>query len=172
MRKFFRKNLASGDYTVMRIQKGTVPMEKFEEEQVWRRVLGNEEESPEGMDLRALLLSAMEAAAAYRQLSELVAGKQKERVRRLYEGEQANIACLRGMHRLSSGTVMKPKAMRVAGEPAAKLLEKCYHRTKQAMTEYTARTVDREFGAVFQKMADREREHCVLITELLGELGR
>lgn len=150
-------------------------MEQFDtdlEQRVWQRVRGSGGEQPERMDLRALMLAAMENAAAFRQLTGMLAGKPRERAKRLHEGEQRNIACLKGIHLLSTGAPMKPKAMQIPGEPAGKLLEKCYHRTKRAMTEYTARTVDGEFGAVFQTMADRQREHCAMIAELLGELGR
>ena len=150
-------------------------MEQFDgnmEQRVWQRVRGGSAEQPERMDLRALMLSAMENAAAYRQLSGMLTGRLRERAKGLLEGEQANIACLKGIHLLSTGAAMKPKAMNLPSAPAGKLLEKCFHRSRRAMVEYTSRTVDGEFGAVFQKMADREREHGAVIAELLGELGR
>ena len=39
-----------------------------------------------------------------------------------------------------------------------------------SMAEYTARSADPEYGAVYQKMAQREGEHCCLIAQILGNL--
>jgi hypothetical protein len=38
------------------------------------------------------------------------------------------------------------------------------------MTEYLARSADGEFGVVFEKLAKREGDHCILIARLLGTL--
>ena len=147
-------------------------MEKMDpnmERQVWVRVFARPQEPPRD-DLRALMLLSMEQAAAYRQLANMLTGRARERARQLYEGEQANLACLKGMRMLSGIPGERAKSMNLPREPAEKLLEKCYHRCRRGLTEYTARTVDGEFGAVFQKMAQREGEHCALIAELLGTL--
>ena len=53
-------------------------------------------------------------------------------------------------------------------EPAAKALERRYHCARRAVTEYTARTVDGDFGIVFQHLTDLSREECVLLSRLLG----
>ena len=147
-------------------------MENFDpsvEQQVWQRVLAQPEQ-PQRDDLRGLQLSAAELAAAYRHLANTLTGRDREQAKRLYEGERANIACLRGMRVLSGAAGVKPKTMNASKEPAGKLLEKCYHRTRRAMAEYTARSVDGEFGEAFRKMARREGEHCAMIAELLGNI--
>ena len=41
-----------------------------------------------------------------------------------------------------------------------------------AVTDYTARTVDGDFGVVFQHLADLSREECVLLARLLGNRRR
>lgn len=142
-------------------------MEKDTERQVWQRVLG-QQTLPGREDLRALELAAGETAAACRHLMKLVKG---ERIRSLAAGAQTNAACLRGMRRLSGEAVQKRRAIAPPAGTAEKLLQWCYYQTRRAMVEYTARAGDPEFGAVFQEMADREREHCAWIAEMLGELG-
>lgn len=140
------------------------------EQRVWGRVMGKQEPQPEREDLRSLMLAALEAAAAYRYLANALSGKHRERMKGLYEKEQANIACLRGMQ-LLSGANLRSAAMSAPKEAHRKALEKSYHRARRALTEYTARTVDSEFGAVFQSMADREREGLAVLAEVLGSLA-
>lgn len=143
-------------------------MNRNTEQQVWQRVFAQLQAQPGQEDLRMLALSAMELAAGHRLLTGLLTGSAREQAVRLWEEELANIACLKGMQRLSGGAEVTGRMPNAPKEPARRLLEKSYHRTRRAVTEYTARLADPEFGAVFQKMADREREHCAVIAELLG----
>lgn len=144
-------------------------LDRNTEQQVWKRVFAQPQIQSEREDLRLLVLYAMELSAGYRRLAGILTGRDKERLRHLWEGEEANIACLRGIHRLSGGTEEMVKPLSAPNEPARKALEKSYHRTRRALTEYTARLADSEFGMVFQKMADRERDHCAILAELLGK---
>ena len=95
-------------------------------------------------------LEAMEAAAVYRKLAGQFSGRGREQLRHLHDMQMEILACL-------------PE------EPAAKALEKRYHCARRAVTEYTVRTVDGDFGIVFQHLADLSREECVLLARLLGE---
>ncbi|MDD5863766.1 MAG: hypothetical protein PUD80_03895 [Firmicutes bacterium] len=140
-------------------------MDQNVEKQVWQRVLG-QAENPR-RDLRALELEALEAAAVYRSLSGVFTGRSREQVRQLYDGQMETVVCLRGIGRLSGG-VGKAAQISAPEEPVGKALEKRFHCARRAMTEYTARTVDGEFGAVFQHLADLSRRECVLLAELLG----
>ena len=76
---------------------------------------------------------------------------------------------VRVVRRLSGGGGGKTAQIAVPEEPAAKALEKRYHCARRAVTEYTVRTVDGDFGIVFQHLADLSREECVLLARLLGE---
>jgi len=143
-------------------------MENRNVEQVWQRVFAGAPAKRE--DFRGLLMAAMELAALHRQLTQVLTGSPRERAKRLLEGEQTNVSSLRGMQLLSGGGMPSPKALTAPKEPARKMLEKSYHLTRRALTEYTARLADPEFGAVFGVMADRERQHCAQIAATLGEL--
>ena len=137
------------------------------EQQVWDRVFARPVE-PQGEDLRGMLLAAMELAAGYRYLADVLTGKARERVKQLYEGEKSNIACLKGVGMLSGKGEEVLKIWNPSKESVRKVLERSYHRTRRAMVEYTSRSADAEFGAVFQRMAEREGRHCALLAELLG----
>ena len=135
-------------------------MNRDVEQQVWQRVLG-QPEPPRG-SLRPMELEAMEAAAVYRKLSGQFSGKGREQLRHLYDMQMEMLACLRGIGRLSGCGGGKNAQIALPEEPAAKALE------RRAVTEYTARTVDGDFGIVFQHLADLSREECVLLSRLLG----
>lgn len=140
------------------------------EAQVWQRVRATAEEPPRS-DLRQLQREAMELAAIYRNLVAQFTGRQQEQARRLYLGEKANAQALAGIGLLSRQQGEALKLWQPGKEPAGKVLERCYHRTRRCMTEYLARSAEPEFGSVFRVLADREGEHCAVIAELLGSLG-
>ena len=139
------------------------------EQQVWQRVRANREEMP-GRDLLQLQREAMELAAIYRNLSTRMTGRQQELVKRLWAGARANGEALAGIRMLSGQNAEQLKLWQPGKEETKKLLQQCYHRTRRCMTEYLARSVDGEVGVVFDGMARREGEHCLLIAQLLGGL--
>lgn len=147
-------------------------MEEFEktaEQAVWQRVFARQEEA-QGTQLRDLQRTAQELASGYRTLAGTLTGRGKELARELYEGESRIFASLRGLGILSGGGEEVLKTWNPARESPRKLLEKCYHRTRRCQIEYMARSAEGEWGVVFQILADRAREQCARITELLGSL--
>lgn len=139
------------------------------EQKVWQRVRANREEMP-GNDLLQLQREAMELAALYRNLASRMTGRQQELVKRLWAGEQANGEALAGIRMLSRHGGEQLKLWQPEKEAPKKLLERCYHRTRRCMTEYLARSADGETGVVFEHLAKREGEHCLLLAQLLGGL--
>ena len=138
------------------------------EKRVWQRVLGAQEAAPEP-EQKQLLLDAMEMAAAYGYLLKNTGEKTRALLRQLLEGEEANIACLKGIARLRrqelQGKVLPPPK-----EPARKILEKCYHRSRRASIAFMAQSVGGEFGEVYRSMANREGQHCLWLAQLMGML--
>lgn len=137
---------------------------------VWQRVQGRQE--PVGEDLRPLMQTVQELAAAYRRLAGQTSGRSRELLRRLHEGQMANLACLRGIQILRGGPMPKGNTLPMGKEGTGKALEKCYHRSRRLAGEYTARSTEMEFGGVFYEMAERERKQCALAAEAIGEMGR
>ena len=68
-------------------------MNRDVEQQVWQRVLG-QQEPPRG-NLRPMELEEMEAAAVYRKLSGQFSGKGREQLRQLHDMQLEMLACLR-----------------------------------------------------------------------------
>ena len=113
---------------------------------------------------------AMELASIYRNLATQLAGKLRELAQKLYLGEKANAAALAGIGVLTRQGGENLKLWQPEKELPRKTLERCYYRTRRCMTAYMARSAEGEFGIVFQRLSEREGEHCVVIAELLGNL--
>ena len=141
------------------------------EQQVWQRVRQTQDRIQENT-LAQLQRETMELAAAYRMLGAQFTGNPREQALRLYRGENANAAALAGLGILSRHEGERLKHWQPGKESARKVLERCYHRTRRCLTEYMARSADGEYGIVFQKLAEREGEHCAIIAELLGTIER
>ena len=135
-------------------------METNRETQVWQRVGAPPNSGQSPQELRILLQNAGERVSLFRSLS-----GQTSRSREL---ELGNIACLKGMLAFS-GQDTKVPVRNLPPAPARQSLIRGYYLAKKAAAEYTARSVDPEFGIVYQQMAGREAIICALVTQLLGE---
>lgn len=137
------------------------------ENAVWQRVFAGQS-SPPPRELEQLVWECADLAARYGLLMERSSGKQRELLRQLREGEQANLAALLGILRLARRAMAPPTPLAGKREPPARVLEGCWHRTRRCLVEYAARAAEPEFGPVFRSLADREAEHCALLVRLLG----
>ena len=136
--------------------------------QVWQRVREGREQ-PQGLDLRALELAEGENQGAYQRLAGRLGGKQRQGVMNLWERSRENGAILRGIRALTGAAPMEEKPQPVGKEPTGALLRGCYHRTRQLMVEYTARSMEGEAGCVFQALAQRAQADCLEIALILGQ---
>ena len=149
-------------------------MEKFDSEmqqRVWKRVRG-EAQTPPPLGLQGLAAAEQNEAAVYLMLSRQLQGKEKATLRKLFEQEQAHAAILRGMHTVMTGQRISPRTLPPEPQTPELTLRKCYARKLKVLAEYESRTDDREYGAVFLRLAQQEREHCTMILEILGDLKR
>ena len=138
--------------------------------EVWQRVQGNPPVSRPEEGLLALILREAEDADIYLQLSRRLSGKAGAMLGKMYQQEQAHLACLRGIYILTTGkraAVSLPKRQPDAPE---RLLRRCYGQEMRCIAQYDQRSSDPEYGQVFAKLAEQEREHCRMILELLGGL--
>ena len=140
-------------------------MEESRESDIWQRVMAQPTvgAAPDG-----LLRESAALAAVYRRLSGTLAGRSKLLVQKLAETEQANTACLRGILTLSGAATEQVKHWEPGKGNTRKLLQSCYHRTRRCQAEYTACSLEPEFGEVYRNLAARAGEQCVRIAELLG----
>lgn len=141
-----------------------------QEQKIWQRVAGGMRQ--ENSDIRPLLLAAAEGVAAYRQLSGLLTGRSRERMRGLLATAQRSLEALKGIQTMSGHPAGALRTVPVPKESPRRLLERSFHRSLRQMTEYTARALDPEYGVVYQMLADREREAAAVLAELIGGLEK
>lgn len=135
---------------------------------VWQRVQGTQQPREQG--LLELISGELTNGSTYLQLSRQFQGKPAQRLRQLTEQTQDHAACLKGIYTLLAGNRPMAQAMPVPREKADMMLRRCYGRAMRCLAAYEARSTDPEYGPVFARLADREREHCRLLLELLGKL--
>ena len=133
---------------------------------VWQRVKGEPESKEKG--LLALIAQEWTDAATYLQLSRRMTGKDSAVLRKMYEQEQSHTACLKGIYTLITGMHPTVRSLPVSQGDIETVLRRCYGREMQCLAQYEARRSDPEYGQVFARLADQEREHCRLLLELLG----
>ena len=139
---------------------------------VWQRVQAAP--APEQKDcrednLKELILNEWASAATYAQLARQLQPKEGAVLQRLSREEHAHGACLRGMYNLKSGEKCPVHMPKLAEEPAEMTLRRCYGLEMRTLKAYEAKCDDPEYGHVFARLAEQEREHCVA---LLGVIGR
>ena len=144
-------------------------MDKFREQQVWQRV-HPPEKSSQRQNLRALALAAGENEAAYRRLAGVLPGALREQAQGLLRQSRMEIATLSGLHRLSTGAALGFKPQPLPDGVPRELVQSSFYRSCRALTEYTARSAEPEFGPVFREMADAAQKRCAQLAQLMGQL--
>ena len=151
-------------------------MEKYDAQKaarVWERVHAGMASTPETDSLLRLIAEEWTDAATYLHLSRKLQGKKEAAVlRRLFEEEQTHAACLKGIYTLITGQRPVTHTPHPATEPLDATLRRCYGREMRCLAEYEQRTADREYGPVFSRLAQQEREHCSAILQLIGTLQK
>ena len=110
-------------------------------------------------------------AAVYLSLSRRVQGNHSAILRKMGQEEQAHMACLKGIYTLQgTGRPEVPAPQPMEKAPVSTMLRRCYGREMRCLARYEARASDPEYGQIFARMAQQEKEHCRLILELLGTL--
>ena len=139
--------------------------------QVWQRVQSTAPAliAPD-QGLLELIANEWQDAATYLQLSRRFQGKQSALLRTLFQQEQSHTACLKGIYTLVTGKHPKIATVQPPQESTEVLLRKCYGREMRRLAQYEKRVEDPEYGQVFAKLAQQERDHCRIILELLGSL--
>ena len=140
--------------------------------QVWQRVTGNITPQLDTRELLELITEEWADASTYLHLSRYFQGKESGILRKLSEQEQAHTACLKGIYTLITGSPPKVRTIAPPQEPLMQILRHCYGREMHCLAQYEARMHDPEYGQVFSKLAEQEREHCRLVLELIGNLKR
>lgn len=150
-------------------------MEKIDNKkaaQVWQRVTGSNHPAHNTQELLELITEEWADASTYLHLSRHFQGKESGVLRKMSEQEQAHTACLKGIYTLITGSAPKVRTPPPPQEPPMQILRRCYGREMHCLAQYEAKCTDPEYGQVFARLVDQEREHCRLILELIGNLKR
>lgn len=140
---------------------------------VWERVQAAPQvERDPGQDLPMLIAQEWKSAATYLHLSRRFQGRESRLLRQMFQEEQSHAACLRGIYTLITGQRASVKAPPVSQEPVTVILRRCYGEEMRALAEYEQWSNHREYGPVFARLVQQEREHCRILLEILGSLKR
>ena len=144
--------------------------DKAKAARVWQRVQGENAVNPL-QGLTGMIAEEWADAAIYLALSRRVQGNAAAILRKMGQEEQAHMACLKGIYTLQgTGRPDVPPPPPVDHAPVATMLRRCYGREMRCLAQYESRADHPEYGQVFARMAQQEREHCRQILELLGSL--
>ncbi len=137
---------------------------------VWQRVQNAAPEDPV-RGLAGMIAEEWADAAMYLTLSQRVQGRASSVLKKMGQEEQTHMACLKGMYTmLGAGRPDIPAPHSPERVPIGVLLRRCYGREMRALAQYEARASDPEYGQIFARMAQQERDHCRQILEILGSL--
>ena len=137
---------------------------------VWQRVQGTTQ--PSDRELLAMLAREWTKATTYLQLSRQFSGKESAALRRLYDQAQAHTACLKGIYTLITGVRPTVKALPLTGQEPEAVLRRLYGLLMQSLADYEALSPTAEYGPVFARLADREKDSCRAVLEVIGNLKR
>ena len=140
---------------------------------VWQRVQDSKPApKPERLEnLRELIMNEWEAAATDRNLARQLPQQEAAVLQRLSREEHHHGACLRGMYSLVTGEKCEVHNPVPRQEPVERTLRRCYGLEMRSLKEYEAHAEDPEYGHVFSRIAQQEREHCMTLLGLIGSLG-
>lgn len=137
-----------------------------EQVKIWQRVRG--EVPPVTDGLPGLAAGALARAALYSTLARQVQGPGRSILQQLQEEEQHCARCLKGIHRMVTGSVMQVSPVPATADKYETALRKCYGQALKALAFCENRAYDREFGPVFAMLATKMRTNCCKLAELLG----
>lgn len=133
----------------------------------WQR--GRSEESP-GAGLQQLVAVQLELMGVYARLSKMFQGREREMLVSLRGQCMEQVRCLRGIHRMITGTALNTAAVPPPEERVEAALRRCYGKALRQISAYESRLQQPEYGCVYEHMLREEKNHCWTLTRLMGRL--
>jgi len=147
-------------------------VDKQMEKRVWQRVQSRQEPAipPARQEsLKPWVLAAQETTAVLRSLQLQLIGKQWEGLRRLEADSTRMVQALRGVCQMQGETV-RLNPVPTPKEMPRRALEKSFHRTRRLREEMAKRSLDTEYGIVFQSLGRKCEDLCAALAEMIGRL--
>lgn len=141
---------------------------------VWQRVQESSENKQRdlGGKLREMIMNEWLCGASYLTLARQMGQREAAIAQRLAREEQNHTACLRGIYNLITGETAPARWPQPAAEAPGTALRRCYGSHMRSLKEYEALSSDPEYGPVFARLAQQERDQCRTVLELIGSIGR
>ena len=137
---------------------------------VWDRVQNAAVPAGDAQSILNLIAEEMLDAASYARLAKRLPPPLAAIARQISQQEQSHISCLKGIYTLITGRKAIVPPPTVSDDPPDILLRRCYGREMRCLAQYESRADHPEYGQIFARMAQQEREHCRQILEILGSL--
>ena len=137
---------------------------------VWDRVQNAAVPTGDAPAILNLIEEELVDAAAYLRLARKLPPPQATIARQLAQQEQSHAVCLKGIYTLITGRKAMVPQPALSDDPPEVVLRRCYGREMRCLAQYESRANHPEYGQIFARMAQQEREHCRLLLELLGNL--
>ena len=135
---------------------------------VWNRVQGHSEME----NLPELIGQEWLDAVTYLTLSRRFQGRDSQLLRQLAQQEQDHVACLRGLYTLQNGRRPAVSTPQIPKEDTEQLLRRSYGSHMHRLARYEAKKADPEYGQIFSRLADQERDQCQKILAFLGRMKK
>ncbi len=148
-------------------------MEKYDAQKaarVWQRVQAEQPRSATAVELQEMIEEEWLDGSVYAQLARQFQGPIREKLQKMAKDEQTHGACLKGIYTLTTGGHPAMKPRQIPPESPQIILRRCYGREMRSLARYEAKSGDPQYGQVFRRLAEQEREHCKMILELLGSM--
>ena len=140
---------------------------------VWERVTSRSPDMTWNTeDLHELIQQEWTNAATYLQLSRQMQGSHSAQLRKMFQQEQSHAACLKGICNLITGITPTVHAPKLPQEPVDMVLRRCYGQQMRCLARYEAKSSHPEYGQIFARLAEQERQLCHQLLELLGSLKK
>ena len=134
---------------------------------VWQRVRG--EETPEA-GLQQLAAVQLELMGIYARLARSFQGREREMLVSLRGQCMEQLRCLKGIHRMVTGTALTAAAVPPPEERAEVALRRCYGKALRQIAAYESRAGQPEYGCIYEHMIREEKNHCWTLARLMGRL--
>ena len=141
-------------------------MRQYDPKGVWDRV--QSAPAPEPQSPEPIMEILAWESRVLQHLSKKLPPPQAAEAREQSHRFRQQLACLRGMQALISGTPPRIPTGTVPPDPPDLLLRQCYAQTLRLQTEYEARRGDPAYGHIFRLLAHRLPEQSGKLLELLG----
>lgn len=148
-------------------------MEHFDSEmakRVWQRVQAGSDLPISECSAEKFVARELAESQMCLRLSKQLRGQDSRALQKMALDDKGHRALLQGICCMTGRTQLPAVPIQDTGTISQRL-KRCYGRKLQLATEYEKHASEPQFGNVYQKLADREYEHCRTLLAIIGKYG-